>query len=103
MPTCIIKLTKGDQSKYLFWSTISDAPTSYGMTKEELVEEIRFRHGEEGIRELPARLERVERRGYSWIDDHGTLEDFLSCNRAGDAEEELTPDQIWEKYCKEDA
>ena len=81
---------------YFEWSTIVDAPITYGMTKDELVEHIRWRYGQEGINELPKRLERVEKQGTS---AHGyTLERLIDYNRAGDNEKCLTIEEIYKKY-----
>ena len=44
MSNPIVKLTRGDKSWYLIWSTVADAPATYGMTLEELREHRRFRH-----------------------------------------------------------
>lgn len=81
------------------WSTVVDAPVTYGVTLERFKTYYRERYGTEGIKELPERLERVERTGTS--DLIGTLAGLLACNRAGDKEQELTLEQIVERYCPE--
>ena len=81
------------------WSTGLDAPVTYGVPLERFKAYYRERYGTEGMKELPERLERVERKGTS--DMIGTLAGLIACNRAGDKEEKLTLEQIVERYCPE--
>jgi hypothetical protein len=101
MPRFIIKLTKGDQSRYLEWSSVVDAPVTMGLTLEQF--RVYYAH-EYGLSDFNERLARVEVQGHSSIPrcDQGveTLEDFVSCNRAGPNETELDIDGLWEYYCK---
>jgi hypothetical protein len=85
---------------YFEWSTIVDAPVTYGMTLEQLEDHIRYRYGQEGIDELPKRLERVEKQGTS-INANYTVDEIIKGNRAGDNEKCLTKKQIYKKYCKD--
>jgi hypothetical protein len=98
MPSYIIRLEREGSPVYLEWSTIVDAPTTNGMTLEDLHEHVRDRYGSEGLRELPARLERVAATGCSRLS--GDLDELLECNRAGPNEEHLTREQIVERYCR---
>ena len=61
MPNYLLKL----KDKYFEWSTIVDAPISYGMTLEELLQYIGEKYGQEGMDVLPARLLRLDARGTS--------------------------------------
>lgn len=97
MPRYIIKLDTPHGPRYMEWSTVVDAPVTYGVPLERFKAYYRERYGTEGMKELPERLERVERTGTS--DMIGTLDGLISCNRAGDKEEELTMEQIIERYC----
>lgn len=82
---------------YLEWSTIVDAPVTFGMSLAELEEHIRYEYGRSGLRDLPERLARVEQYGTSFI---GTsVEDVLRGNRAGPDEQALTADEIYQAYC----
>jgi len=81
---------------YYEWSTIVDAPVTYGMTLKELEEHIRYRYGQEGINELPKRLERVNKQGTSQY--FFMLDDLFRHNRAGDNGECLTKDEIYNKF-----
>lgn len=83
---------------YLEWSTIVDAPITYGMTLEELKEYIRLEYGRNGLLQLPARLDRVEEYGTSCFDGR-SVKSVIHDNRAGWNEETLTLDEIYEKYC----
>ena len=92
MARCLIKI----KDKYFEWSTIVDAPVTYGMTEEELEKYIERQYGKIGLNKLPHRLERVEETGTSayWCD----LKSIITPNRAGGSEEELTKEEIYNKY-----
>src|SRR5882724_530256 len=68
--------------KYLVWSTIADAPATYGMTRDELVAYVREEDGERGVEGLAWRLDRVEAKGTSVFNDK-SAEDTGRLNRAG--------------------
>ena len=81
---------------YFEWSTIVDAPVTWGMTENELVEHIRFRYGQEGIDELPKRLSRVQQNGTS---AYGlTLDELIVGNRSGDNETPLSKEELYKKF-----
>lgn len=83
MPKYICKLEIDGVDHYFEWSTIVDAPVTYGMPLEEFREYYRSEHGESGMRDLPERLERVEQKGTSsMLDD--SLDDLIQGNRAGE-------------------
>jgi len=96
MGRCIIKI----KDKYFVWSTIVDAPVTYGMDKEGLKNFIKLEYGNKGLRELPKRLERVEEKGVSWM-DKTDLESTIDFNRAGENEECISKEEIYERYTKE--
>lgn len=98
MGSCLIKLVRGRKVRYLEWSSVVDAPTTYGMTLRELKAHIKFKYGNEGVRELPQRLARLEMNGGCSSMDGGTAEDMIAWNRAGKGETQLTQDQIWDMY-----
>ena len=81
----IVKL----EGKYLLWSTIVDAPITYGMTLTELKAYVKEESGNEGLRELPKRLERVEQKGTSAL-NRDSADDTIWLNRAGKDETRLT-------------
>lgn len=98
MPTFVIKLDHDKGPFYMEWSTVVDAPTSWGMPLAEFREHYRVRYGEHGIRSLSERLARVEQTGTS---EHGpgSAEDMIRGNRAGCDEFELTIGDVIEWYC----
>ena len=77
----IVKVTAPDGPRYLEWSTIVDAPVTYGMTLAEFRRHYRREYGASGMRELPERLA------------------FVENNRAGAGETCLTLAQIVDHYC----
>lgn len=98
MGRCIIKLNDGKRDWYLEWSTIVDAPVTYGMTIEEMKAYRKERTGTEGIRYWDEVVARVIAKGVSWY-DNTDLDGTLSFNRAGKGETCLTPEQIIAMYC----
>jgi hypothetical protein len=86
---------------YFEWSTIVDAPVSAAMTLDEFKEYYGLRHGQDGLLDLPQRLERVEATGTS---EHGcdSAEESIWLNRAGLNETWLNREQLI-AYLKENA
>lgn len=97
MPQYIVKLEKNNRESYLVWSTIIDAPVTYGMTRDELYQWCLADHGRKNTDELEKTLRLVEAKGTSSPRDKSARE-TISFNRAGDNEEDLTYDQIWDMY-----
>ena len=93
MPRFLIQI----EDKFFEWSTVVDAPVSYGMDMEELESYTKERYGEEGLKDLPQRLERVKKTGCS---SHypQSVDELIKGNRAGDNEKTLTKKQIYKKY-----
>lgn len=83
--------------RLLIWSTVVDAPITYGMTEAALREYIKEEEGQSGLRELDDRLERVRTKGTSSYDD-ATWQDTIRFNRAGPNETELDIAGIWAAY-----
>ncbi len=83
---------------YLEWSTVVDAPVTYGMSLDDFKMYYRRQYGEQGMEGLPARLERVAANGTSWQSGEST-EDTIQGNRAGPQETTLTKKQIYRAYC----
>lgn len=90
----IIKL----KEHYLIWSSIVDAPLTYGMNLQELEELIQDEYGAQGMSNLPTRLERVEKKGTSSMQDDSAV-DTIWLNRAGPNESTLTIEGIYRHYC----
>lgn len=83
---------------YNLYTTVADGACYEGaLTLDELREVIRIEYGEDGLRQLPARLERAHATGSSSL--HGeTLAETIACNRAGPGESELSFDEFVAKY-----
>jgi hypothetical protein len=94
MPNYICKIEDGDVSYYLEWSTIVDAPVTFGMSLEEFGE---YR-GEDPP--LGDRMERVEQKGVS-SHAHANFDHLIEGNRAGKNETCFTREQIVEWYCRQ--
>lgn len=94
MGRAIIKLSE----YYLEWSTIVDAPTTFGMKLDEFKKYYRQRYGTEGMKELPERLERVEKKGTSFHEDT-SYKETIRGNRAGPDESKLSEAEIVKAYC----
>ena len=83
---------------YNLYTTVADrACYESALTLEQLEQVIRLDHGDQGMRDLPARLERAHKIGCSSMDGE-TLEECISCNRAGPNETELTVAEFVAKY-----
>ena len=96
MGKAIVKI----KDKYFEWSTNVDAPVTLGMSKSQLETYVKQRYGLSGAAELDERLKRVEDKGHSFLGYYGTLtlDELIAANRAGDNENELTKEQIYNKY-----
>lgn len=95
MGHAIIKL----DGLYLVWSSIVDAPITFGMTRDEFEGYYQEEHGLAGMRGLPHRMARVEARGTSAHDDLD-VDDTIWLNRAGPAEISLNKAEIIEWFCR---
>lgn len=100
MGRAIIKLTdpKTKKTYYLEWSSIVDAPVTYGLSLNQFREYYKDEYGRQGMEELPRHLERVEKTGTSTRTC--SLQDILDQNRAGENEKRITKEQIIERYCR---
>lgn len=77
---------------YLEWSGVVDAPTTFGMSKEAI---INYCSGEGDIEK---RMARVDATGTS-SKNGTTAEELIAGNRAGPNEAELTFEEIYQAYC----
>lgn len=96
MPKYIVKLG----GKYMEWSTIVDAPVSWGMTKDEFRNYYREEYGNNGLERLDERMARVEENGCSAQSPRLTASECVRSNRAGPGESKLTEEQIISVYCE---
>ena len=101
MPRYIVKLNDPQDNKdyYLEWSTVVDAPITYGLSLAEFHGYYQEEYGRMGMQDLSQRMERVEQKGCSSL-LHDNADDLISGNHAGEKGEELSKDQIIEKFCR---
>lgn len=103
MGRAIIKLNDGKRDWYLEWSTVVDAPVSYGMNRVEAMDYLTSRGGlfcPPSTREqAEASLQRADKTGTSWFNVPRNVEETIACNRAGPNETELTREEIIKTYC----
>ena len=100
MPRFLIKLPElnSDASnKYLIWSTVVDAPVSYPMSKEEILNEYREEPWNYGLGFSPEKA--IEQADSYTISKslYSHRDELLNFNRAGPNEESL---DTWEKIIK---
>jgi len=98
MPRFIIKLDTPDGPFYCEWSTASDAPATYLLTREELKTYIQEEYGRQGSLDFEERMSLVERQGHSIQRDGVSVESLVAHNRAGPDEECLSIEEIIELY-----
>lgn len=99
MPTYIAKFEHEGTAYYLEWSTIVDAPITFGMTLDEFKQYYRKKYGEQPAIDLSKRLNRVDLRGCSSEIPHHNLAFLIRTNRAGKDETRLTKKEIIHWYC----
>jgi len=82
------------------WSTVVDAPVTFGMTLEEFTAHYKDEYGRHGLQfEFEQRMKRVEEKGTS-SQLHDSVDEVISGNRAGKNETCLTKEQIIAGYCR---
>lgn len=86
---------------FLEWSSVVDAPVTFGMTEAELRKHIAEHYGTEGLRVADSRIERAKRVGTSYLDNNESFDDLVSFNRAGPNETQLTKEQLIRIYMVE--
>lgn len=78
------------EERYLIWSSVVDAPTTYGCTLEQLKNYWREEYGRRGLEDLERRIKNGD-----WCTP---LEELVGANRAGKDETKLTSEQIVQHY-----
>ena len=95
MPRYIIKLDE----KYLEWSTIVDAPVTYGMTEKDFSQYYKEQYGIQGYEnDYRSRMERVNATGTSAF-GYKSVDELIRNNRAGKNEENLSKEEIIQHFC----
>ena len=98
MGRAIVKLNDGTRDWYLEWSTVVDAPVTWGMTLDEMKAYRLEKTGTDGMRDWDAVVARLAEKGASWHDSTD-LYATLCFNRAGKGETCLTDTEIVAMYC----
>jgi hypothetical protein len=92
MPKHIIKL----KDYYLEWSTIVDAPITFGMSLDELKKYYQAEYGQSSLLRFAQKLKDTEEYGSS---DRNGIDSVISCNRAGPNEIPLSKARIYKVFC----
>lgn len=102
MPRAIMKLVddKDNKEYYLIWSTIVDAPVTFGFELAEFREVMLVIYGTHGWSDLDEDIERADQKGISWLYGGYTADSQIIGNRAGFHEQCLSKEQIIEWYCR---
>lgn len=85
---------------FFLWSSIVDAPVTFGMTRHEFEEHWRDEYGRRGLEDLGPRIERALAKGTSSM-LHPSLLALTRFNRAGFKGNTLTFDEIIRIYLVE--
>ena len=88
------------QGHWFAYSSIVDAPITYGLTADELREWWRDEYGRRDMAHLETRMERALEYGTDHI-RREDLADLIRMNRAGFKGTNLTLDQMIQIYCVE--
>jgi hypothetical protein len=100
MGRCICYVTDKEKQYYFLWSTIVDAPITFGMELDEFMDFMKEEYGNQGWDGLNESLERARKHGTSWASENYPLDRMINNNRAGKNETTLTKEQIVEWYCR---
>lgn len=100
MSRYIVKLVDKTENKeyYMEWSTVVDAPVTYGMSLEEFKEYYEEEYGKQGMDGLDERLSRVNEKGTSAM-LYKSAEDLVEYNHAGKEGTLLTYEEILQQFC----
>lgn len=82
---------------YLIWSSVVDAPVSFGLTYPDLVRWVRREEGLKGLALLDEQMKFIERYGTGSCNIKA--ESLFSFNRAGPDESSLNEEEIYRAYC----
>ncbi len=97
--TCYLKDTDGTEYWFL-WSTIVDAPTTFGMTEKEYEQDYLYQFGQRSKLDLEQAMVRARQKGCGFF---GTtsLDDLMNGrNHAGKGGQRLTKEEIIEWYLR---
>jgi len=87
------------RDRYFVWSTVTDAPSTYGMTERECVEWFSFNNNIRGFGHAAGLMALARKSGTT--SSLLSLDDIDYWNRAGHSETRLSLDEIYRIYCEE--
>jgi hypothetical protein len=94
MGRVILKLA---EDEYVEWSSIVDAPVTYILSREKMLDHLRDEYGRHGWRENVERMKRADEKGSSaWGSE--TVAELIEFNRAGINETCLSLEQIRRRF-----
>jgi hypothetical protein len=93
----LVRFERDGREWFVEWSTVVDAPITYGLTEAELRDYIREEYGRQGSADLDERIVRCRGTGTSFRGETGPT--VILGNRAGHNEALLSEDEIVEWYC----
>lgn len=98
----IMKLHDDKENKdyYLEWSTVVDAPVTYGMSLEEFKQHYIEAYGSQEMKNLEERLARVEEKSISAHHPYDRLNSYFEFNRAGKKGGTLSKEGLLKNYCR---
>jgi len=94
MPRFIVRLA---EDKYVEWSTIVDAPVTFIVSREQMLQYLDSWHGHSSYAENRARLDRADKNGTSAMSPL-SMEELIRENRAGEKEKCISLEEIIERY-----
>lgn len=98
MPRFTLRLDTPRGQRFMEWSTVVDAPVTWGVPLREYKRYYKERYGSDGMKHLATVLADIERTGAATAFGE-TAEQAVLCNRAGRGETGLTLQQIIEHWC----
>ena len=102
MPRAFVRLQdRRGRDWYFVWLTIIDGPTSFAMTREELITHIRENHADEGPAWRKKMLARLDKTGTTF--PGMTASDTIEGNAAGPDDTTLSAEEICEQYVSGDS
>jgi len=89
----LIKLKTKPQIEncYLVYSTIVDAPITYGATKKQIINWYKKEYGRQGLEGMDRRFEKAE--------DDNFVKSVICLNRAGENEKHISYKKMIQRYC----
>jgi len=101
MPRYICQVVDQTTNKeyFLEWSSVVDAPVTFGMPHDQFMAYYKEEYGEKGMRELPDRMERVKQFGTSSRFQE-SFDEMIILNHAGKNGTLFSKEQIIKWYCR---